>query len=52
MLTGGSGLAGIDVSDDDDVDVSSLVLTEKSQSGWHAKSGRWTTTYPMVKVDL
>jgi hypothetical protein len=26
-VTGGSGLAGVDVSNDDDVDVSALVLT-------------------------
>lgn len=27
QVTGGGGLAGVDVSDDDDVDVSALVLT-------------------------
>ena len=27
MLTGGGGLAGIDVADNDDVDVETLVLT-------------------------
>lgn len=32
MLTGGGGLAGIDVADNDDVDVETLVLTVDAES--------------------
>lgn len=32
MLTGGSGLAGVDMSDDDEVDVSLLFLTAEDVS--------------------
>jgi hypothetical protein len=55
QVTGGGGLAGVDVSDDDDVDVSALVLTvEREQSSQYdentlpKETGRWT--HPMVKV--
>lgn len=55
-MTGGGGLAGVDVSDDDDVDVSALVLTTgesravsmmKTVVGEDKADGQ---THPMVKV--
>ena len=56
QVTGGGGLAGVDVSDDDDVDVSALVLTvEESRTvSMMEKSGhsdgKTGATHPMVKV--
>jgi hypothetical protein len=41
MLTGGSGLAGVDVSNDDDVDVSALVLTAEREKSQFLMGGRW-----------
>lgn len=58
QVTGGGGLAGVDVSDDDDVDVSALVLTVresravstmKTVVGENETDGK---THPMVKVVL
>lgn len=57
QVTGGGGLAGVDVSDDDDVDVSALVLTvgesrasqyDENSLGNDEADGR---THPMVKVE-
>lgn len=41
MLTGGGGLAGIDVADNDDVDVELVVLTVAAESAAvHVQRGR------------
>lgn len=59
LTTGGSRLAGVDVADDDDVDVSLLLTTGMLARCWmisdrQGKRGRpsqkWVIAYPMVAV--
>ena len=44
MLTGGGGLAGIDVADNDDVDVETLVLTVDAESAAVPVERGWMET--------
>lgn len=44
MLTGGGGLAGIDVADNDDVDVETVVLTVDAESAVVPVERGWMKT--------